>query len=115
MTAINKRLLELTSDQFTELMETGLLYSLFPELKNNLFNVQQFENAKVDYQKQLEIEQAVFDLFYSIVEYSSIDPSDLLELFEEHKNNLELYLKSFEYNIDYGRITDNIREVLSDN
>ena len=31
MTAINKRLLELTSDQFTELMETGLLYSLFPE------------------------------------------------------------------------------------
>ena len=112
MTAINKRLLELTSDQFTELMETGLLYSLFPELKNNLFNVQQFEVYKADYCKMLEIEEAVYDLFHSITEYSGIDPSDLFELFEEHKDNITLYLKSFDYDIDYDRIAGDIRSVL---
>lgn len=109
MTAINKRLLDLTSDQFTELMETGLLYSLFPELKGQLFNVQQFENAKVDYQKQLEIEQAVFDLLSDIVELSGIDPADIYDLFEEHKDNIKLYLEAEQYNINFENIFDNIR------
>jgi hypothetical protein len=109
MTAINKRLLELTSDQFTELMETGLLYSLFPELKGQLFNVQQFENAKVDYQKQLEIEQAAHNLFFDIVELTGTDPADLHELFEEHRQDIILYLEAEQYNINFDNIFDNIR------
>lgn len=109
MTAINKRLLELTSDQFTELMETGLLYSLFPELKNNLFNVQQFESAKVDYQKQLEIEQAAYNFFLEIVELTGTDPADLHELFEEHKENIKLYLEAENYNLNFESIFDSIR------
>lgn len=109
MTAINKRLLELTSDQFIELMETGLLYSLFPELKNQLFNVQQFENAKVDYQKQLEIEQAAYNFFFDIVELTGADVADLHELFEEHKDNIKLYLEAEQYNINFDNIFDSIR------
>ena len=95
---------DLTVDEFIELQQTGVLYKLFPKLKGTLINVQQFEQKKKDYQLQ----QALYNFVFDIVEMTGADPAEIMELVEEHKDNIKLFIDNLEH-CDIGDIVEQLR------
>ena len=88
---------QLTTHEFTELLENGTLYKLFPELQGRLFNVQQFVALKAEY----ELNDALYNFLFDIVEYTGCDPAEFYELFIEHKESiLNILQHSDELNVE---------------
>lgn len=75
---------QLTTPEFTELLENGTLYKLFPELQGRLFNVQQFTALKAEY----ELNDELYHFLSNIVDYTGCDPAEFYELFIEHKDGI---------------------------
>lgn len=111
---LNKRLLELTDSQFVTLLESGALYTLYPELEGKLFNVQQFESFKEEYFKHQEIEDALYQVLRSFTSMTGADPSDIFDLFEEHKDAMLKALQYEELDIDYITLFESVRNNLDD-
>lgn len=105
---LSKRLLALDEASFIELLETGSLYKLYPELKGELFNVGQFNQAKEQYENKLKAEQSAYEFLSSICSFSGTDPSDIYELMEEHSEAIILMLEAEE--LDLEDIFNAIRE-----
>ena len=109
---INNELLELSEEAFTELLESGMLYKLYPELKGNLFNVAQFAEAKTQYLTSLRAQQLAYDIFYELAEMTSCDPAELFEVLEENIEELEFVLNNSEvFDVEY--VMQSIRDQLS--
>lgn len=107
---LSKRLLALDESAFIELMETGQLYSLYPELKGVLFNVGQFKQAKEQYENVNQAEEAAFEYLVNICAFTGHDPEDIYNLMEEHKENIMLMLEAEE--LDLEHIFDSVRDSL---
>lgn len=105
---LSKRLLALDESAFIELLESGSLYKLYPELKGELFNVGQFTLAKEQYETKIKAEQGAYEFLSSICSFSGSDPSDIYELMEEHSEAIILMLEAQELDLD--TIFDAIRE-----
>lgn len=105
---LSKRLLALDEASFIELLETGSLYKLYPELKGELFNVGQFNQAKEQYENKVKAEQGAYEFLSSICSFSGSDPSDIYELMEEHSEDIILMLEAEE--LDLEDIFNAIRE-----
>lgn len=105
---LSKRLLALDEASFIELLETGSLYKLYPELKGELFNVGQFAQAKEQYENKLKVEQGAYEFLSSICSFTGSDPSDIYELMEEHSEAIILMLEAEE--LDLEDIFNAIRE-----
>lgn len=98
--ALSKRLLALSGDDFIELLETGTLYKLYPELKGELFNIGQFLEAKEQYETRLKAEQAAEQFLYSICEFTGSDPADIYDLLVEHQEDIILMLEAEELELE---------------
>ena len=105
---LSKRLLALDETSFIELLEAGSLYKLYPELKGELFNVGQFNQAKEQYENKLKAEQGAYEFLSSICSFTGSDPSDIYELMEEHSEAIILMLEAEE--LDLEDIFNAIRE-----
>lgn len=104
---LSERLLSLTTEQFIQLQQSGVLYSLYPELQGQLINMQQFDVYKQDYIQKREVESAIYNVLQSFYDLGEIDPSDVWELIQEHKEDI---LKMFNReDIDIDSIVNNIR------
>lgn len=109
---INNELLQLAEEDFVELMETGLLYKLYPDLKGGLFNVAQFTEAKEQYLRSLQAQQLATDLFYELASMTGADPAELWEVLEENLEELEFVLNNSEvFDVEY--VMQSIRDQLS--
>lgn len=108
---INNELLELSEQDFVELMETGLLYKLYPDLKGGLFNVGQFMEAKGQYLKSLEAKQLATNLFYELASMTGADPAELWEVLEENLDELNFVINNSDM-FDVGYVMQSIREGL---
>ena len=79
---------DLTKEEFVELQQSGLLYKLFPHLKNVLINAEQFEQKK----QSTLVNDALYTFCFDVMEMSGIDPAELLELIEEHYDDIKLFI-----------------------
>lgn len=93
----------LSVQEFTELLESGVLYKLYPEYKGVLFNAQQFEHMK----EQYEVENALYNFFFDIIEHTGVDPAEFYDLFMEHKDNILLFLQS---DVDASKVLAQLME-----
>lgn len=105
---LSKRLLALDEASFIELLETGSLYKLYPELKGELFNVGQFNQAKEQYENKIKAQQGAYDFLSSICNFTGSDPADIYELLEEHSENIIFMLEVED--LDLEDIFNAIRE-----
>lgn len=104
---LSERLLSLTTEQFIQLQQSGVLYSLYPELEHQLINNQQFDLYKQDYIQKREVESAIYNVLQSFYDLGEVDPSDVWELIQEHKEDI---LKMFNReDIDIDSIIEGIR------
>lgn len=104
---LSERLLSLTTEQFIQLQQSGVLYSLYPELEGQLINMQQFDLYKQDYIQKREVESAIYNVLQSFYDLGEIDPSDVWELIQERKEDI---LKMFNReDIDIDSIVENVR------
>jgi hypothetical protein len=109
---INNELLELSEQDFVELMETGLLYKLYPDLKGGLFNVAQFSEAKEQYLKSLQAQQIATDLFYELAAMTGADPAELWEVLEENLDELNFAINNSDmFEVEY--VMQYVREQLN--
>lgn len=109
---INNELLELSEQDFTELLESGMLYKLYPELKGNLFNVAQFTEAKEQYLTSLQAQQLAYDIFYELAEMTGNDPAELFEVLEDNIEELNFVINNSEvFDVEY--VMQSIRDQLS--
>ena len=109
---IDKRLLELDESSFIELLETGQLYKLYPELKGQLFNIQQFNVAKEQYQNVLEAEGLAEDLFLELAAMTGADPAELYEVLENNIDQLNFVIQTSDM-FDIESVFQQIREELA--
>lgn len=99
---IDNRLLELEESTFIELLESGMLYSLYPELKGGLFNVAQFTEAKEQYLRSLQAQQLATDLFYELASMTGADPAELWEVLEENLEELNFVINNSDmFDVEY--------------
>lgn len=104
---LSERLLSLTTEQFVQLQQSGVLYSLYPELEGQLINMQQFELFKEDYNQKREVEMALYNVLQAFYDLGEIDPQDIWELIQEHKEDI---MKMFNReDVDIDTIIDNVR------
>lgn len=95
-------LYSLTPEQFTELQESGVLYTLFP---NAPLSVPAFiAEQRVNY-----LNETAYLVVQSLVDMSGCDPEEIFDLFTKYKDRIISVIENLD-EIDVDGIVNAIRE-----
>lgn len=95
-------LYNLTPEQFTELQESGVLYTLFP---NAPLSVPAFiAEQRVNY-----LNETAYLVVQSIVDMSGCDPEEIFDLFTKYKDRIIQVIENLDQ-VDVSGIIEAIRE-----
>lgn len=95
-------LYNLTPEQFTELQESGVLYTLFP---NAPLSVPAFiAEQRVNY-----LNETAYLVVQSIVDMSGCDPEEIFDLFTKYKDRIIQVIENLD-EVDVSGIIEAIRE-----
>lgn len=89
---MNKRLYALNEQEFLELLNSGLLYKLYPELEGKMFNVGQFKEQKEFYELSTKTKQALTGLLIALSEYTDYDPEDIYSVLSDNFDNVQQFV-----------------------
>lgn len=89
---MNKRLYALNEQEFLELLNSGLLYKLYPELEGKMFNVGQFKEQKEFYELSTKAKHALTELLIALSEYTDHDPEDIYSVLCDNFHNVQQFV-----------------------
>ena len=95
-------LYSLTPEQFTELQESGVLYTLFPDAPLSV-------PAFIAEQRTNYLNETAYLIVQSIVDMTGADPSEIFDLFTKYKDRIVQVIEHLD-EIDIDGIVNAIRE-----
>jgi hypothetical protein len=99
-----KELLELSVEDFESLQASGVLYKLYP---NAPYNLPSFVEMKEEY----ALNEAAFNFFLTLTALSATDVEELIELFQEYKNDIKVMIQNFD-RLDIVDLIESVRNEL---
>lgn len=108
---MNKRLYALTEQEFLELLNSGLLYKLYPELEGKMFNIGQFKEQKEFYELSTKTKHALTELLSGFQQYTDYDPEDIYSMLCDNFDNIQQFVIGAQHLLsdDLEEVFENVR------